>query len=191
MVDGYRHLTFWTRSLSNPGIRRRKLNDSPNIFVNLLNVRFTWYVYISNVYFSRRIENILEKLCVMFANIQKFDVQCDKIKVLLNAYCFSSQNQIIGFWNKVQNFTYKLCSVKLTNSVSLDIDLFFKSHSGMLQVTKTILRFLTFEFQLSNGMLQFSNFLNQPKSTFTLFWGKIWFHVEWNSKSAEFQKREW
>ena len=89
----------------------------------------------------------------------------------------------------VQKHTYKLYDVKLTNSVSLDIDLFFKSHSSMLQVTKTILRFLTFEFQLSNGMLQFSNFLNQPKSTFTLLKQNLisrWMEFE----KCKIQKRE-
>ena len=52
------------------------------------------------VYLSRRIENILEKLCVMFANIQKFDVQYDdKINVLLNAYCLRLSSFEIGYNN--------------------------------------------------------------------------------------------
>ena len=57
------------------------------------------------VYLSRRIENILEKLCVMFANIQKFDVQYDdKINVLLNAYYLRLSDFEIWYKNIRTNF---------------------------------------------------------------------------------------
>ena len=57
------------------------------------------------VYLSRRIWNILEKLYVMFVNIQKFDVQYDdKINVLLNAYYLRLSDFEIGYKNIRTNF---------------------------------------------------------------------------------------
>ena len=79
--------------------------------------------------------------------------------------CFDDVSKILFL--KSPNVPYCVKWFKLTsvigNSVSFCVDFFLQSQSGMLQISQTIFRKFTFQFQLTNCILQFMNLFNQPR----------------------------